>query len=73
MSKQDTMSDYSDDYDWDDNLDIDDQETEKERVTKKRASRKRNVKRRLDDYFESRRMRTKNRFLDSYDDDFMYQ
>lgn len=73
MSKKQAVSDYPDDFDWENDEDWDDRSSGKEQATFSRISRKRNVKRRLDDFFENKRLREKNRYLDDFDfDDVSY-
>jgi len=70
VSKDHRETDYSDDYDWDVDSDFDDRESDKVRASAKKVSRKRSVKRRLDDYFEGKRLRERNRTLDYFDESF---
>lgn len=71
MSNNDTVNDSS--YDWDNGTEMDDtvEDMGKDR-TDKRMNRKRKTKRRLDDHIEAKRLRSKERYLDSYDD-YEYQ
>lgn len=62
------MDDYSDDFDWEDDTDFDDREAEKKKNKNKQAIRKLNVKRKMDDYLDSRRAKAQSRYLDSFDD-----
>lgn len=75
MSKHSTVGDYPESYDWENDEDLDDRESAREQIGNNRISRKRNIKRRLDDYLEEKRLRKKSRHLDSFDfeKDYDYQ
>jgi len=73
MSKQDTVSNYPENYDWESATDFDDRNSEKDKVSNRRMSRKRNIKRRLDDYIDTKRLQSKQRYLDSFEDDYDFQ
>ena len=68
MSKDHRETDFSDDYDWDADNDFDDRESDKAKASANKVSRKRSIKRRLDDYFEGKQLREKNRSLDYFDE-----
>lgn len=60
-----------DDFDWEDDSDFDDREAEKNKNKNKQANRKLDVKRRMDDYLESRHVKSHDRYLD-LSEDFSY-
>lgn len=67
MSKQNKMNDYFDDSDWDADFGFEERQAEKRRVNDKKANRKREARRQLEDHFERRKLRARNRFIDDYD------
>ena len=68
MSKNTIVDDYSDALDCDDGLDFDEREAEKNKSKRLHAKRKLNVKRRMDDYLESKHAKAHSKYLDSFDD-----
>ena len=66
MSKNNIVDDYSDDFDWEE--EFEGREAEKNKNKARDTSRRLNVKRRMDDYLESKRAKSQSRYLNSFDD-----
>lgn len=69
MNNQSKTDDFFDDSDsvWDTDFEFEEQQADKRQAQDKKHNRKRDARRLLEDHFEKRKLRARNRFIDDYD------
>ena len=68
MSNRDKTDDFFDDTsDWDTDFEFEEQQADKRQAFDKKNNRKRDARRLLEDHFEKRKLRARNRFIDDFD------
>lgn len=70
MSNQSKANDFFDDSEWDSDFEFEEQQADKRQVNERKNSRKRDARRLLEDHFEKRKLRARNRFIDDYNEHF---